>query len=199
MPSTLTKTSTLLLAGLQDPKNQEVWVEFDTRYRPVLFGVARRLGLSVADAEDVVQQTLVEFSRDFLDGRYDRHRGRLRTWIFGILRHRIIDLQRADARRPEHTSGTALLRIPDESSFTRAWDIERAAAILKLALDSLRSGGQFSIQTLDVFEMFGLRGTPARSVAAEYAMNVDDVYAAKYRVGEALKKMVSTIELAYDE
>lgn len=198
MAATLTKTSTLLLTGLQDPENQAVWLEFDERYRPVLVGVTRRLGFSSADAEDIVQQTLAEFSHDYLAGRYDRRRGRLRSWIYGIFRHRVIDRQREAGRRPKHVGGTAIMRVPDESTFTHTWDAERAAVILQMALERLRSDGAFGARALDAFEMFGIRGRPSQLVAEECGMSVDDVYAAKYRVGEALKLLVHDIEAAYD-
>lgn len=187
-----------MLTGLQDSKNQTVWVEFDNRYRPVLFGVARRIGLSAADAEDIVQQTLTEFFHDYMNGRYDRKRGRLHSWLFGIVRHRIIDLQRASKRYPEKPGQTAIVNVPDESLFTSTWDTERAAAILQLALNQLREEERFTRPTMDAFEQYGLRGQSVASVASQCGLTVDDVYAAKYRVGKALKTLVQDIEETYD-
>jgi len=101
--------------------------------------------------------------------------------------------------RPDHAGGTAHLKLPDESSFTRAWNTERAAVIHQLALERVRTSGPFTDRALDAFEQYGLRGRPATTVAALHDMSVDDVYAAKYRVGKALKVIIRTIEAAYDD
>jgi len=42
---TSTQTTTKLLEELKDEANADAWNEFDTRYRPILIGFARRLGL----------------------------------------------------------------------------------------------------------------------------------------------------------
>jgi len=74
-----TTTTTALLDGLHDPANEEVWREFDTRYRPIILGFAVKLGLSDEDAADVAQDTLARFVQEYRAGRYDRTRGRLVT------------------------------------------------------------------------------------------------------------------------
>jgi DNA-directed RNA polymerase specialized sigma24 family protein len=45
---------------------------------------ASRLGLDSNEAEDVAQETLIEFVRAYGGGNYDRSRGRLSSWIFSI-------------------------------------------------------------------------------------------------------------------
>jgi len=47
-----TRTSSTLLEGLKDPADRTSWIEFDRRYRPLVFLVARRMGLQAVDAED---------------------------------------------------------------------------------------------------------------------------------------------------
>ncbi|HET6248012.1 MAG TPA: hypothetical protein VFE47_09975 [Tepidisphaeraceae bacterium] len=48
----LTRTSTALLDGLKNLSDPSAWQAFDVRYRPLLMAVGRKLGLSIADAED---------------------------------------------------------------------------------------------------------------------------------------------------
>ena len=76
-----TVTSTLLLEGLTDPTNDVAWRRFCARYEPMLLAFARKSGFSEADAQDVVQETLVAFLGGFRRGKYDRGQGRLRSWI----------------------------------------------------------------------------------------------------------------------
>jgi hypothetical protein len=79
-----------------------------------------------------------------------------------------------------------------------SWNTQKASAILQLALSQLRSEGAFSDRTLDAFEGVGLSGRSCKDVAETLDMDVEDVYAAKYRVGKALKNIVTKIETAYD-
>ena len=56
-----TRTTTAMLDALHDPENALVWETFDKRYRPILIGFARNLGLSEQDAADIAQETLTRF------------------------------------------------------------------------------------------------------------------------------------------
>src|SRR5690348_2881849 len=109
-------TTTQLLDSLSDESNREVWAGFDTRYRPILEGVARRLGLPPEDAADVAQETLARFARDYRLGKYERGKGRLRTWILSIARARSIDLLRAKSRSNAQQGGTELSEEPSEEA-----------------------------------------------------------------------------------
>ena len=72
----ITATSTSLLVGLRDLRNEQVWQDFSNRYSPVLVNFGRRLGLSEQDAEDAAQETLISFSNGYRDGLYDPAKGR---------------------------------------------------------------------------------------------------------------------------
>jgi DNA-directed RNA polymerase specialized sigma24 family protein len=99
----ITRTSTILLQRLKDRGDDAIWREFDTRYRPVLLAVGRRLGLGLADAEDAAQETLVAFLAEYKEGRYRREMGRLRDWLAGIMTHKVQDLRGDRAGRSRHS------------------------------------------------------------------------------------------------
>ena len=107
----LTRTTTALLEGLRDSENAILWEAFDRRYRPILVGFARNLGLDEVDAADVAQETLSRFVQEYREGRYDRSRGRLGAWLVGIARYRILDLRRKRAVSREGASGTWSSRL----------------------------------------------------------------------------------------
>jgi RNA polymerase sigma-70 factor, ECF subfamily len=66
-------------------------------YRVLLTKYARRRLRSAADVEDVVQDTLMValMAPDSFEGRSASE-----TWLVGILKHKIIDLYRRQARKP---------------------------------------------------------------------------------------------------
>ena len=57
----LTRSS--LLHRLRDLENREAWEDFYDTYWKLLFAYARRAGLSEADAEDVVMETVICVSK----------------------------------------------------------------------------------------------------------------------------------------
>src|SRR5688572_33473691 len=81
-------TTTALLCGLLDPAAEQSWLEFDARFRPIVRGFAMKLGLSEADAEDVTQEALARFVKYYRQGKYDRTRGRLSSWLITIAQNR---------------------------------------------------------------------------------------------------------------
>ncbi|MCB9844967.1 MAG: sigma-70 family RNA polymerase sigma factor [Phycisphaeraceae bacterium] len=189
---TATRTTSQLLEGLLDPGNRPVWAEFDARYRPILRSWSLRLGLSEADADDIAQETLTRFVQDYRSGKYDPAKGRLRAWLIGIARYRIIDRRRSLARSPARVS--AIDPVAGEQELDRVWDQEHRAAILREAMDRLREETALGQSTIDAFVRFALDGRSAAEVAREIGISADSVYAAKKRCLCRLREIVSMLE-----
>lgn len=193
-----TRTTTRLLDALHEPDNEPAWVHLDHRYRPVVAGLARRLGLSNADAEEVAQQTLSEFVRMYREGRYDRGKGRLSSWILGIAHHTSIRILR-QRRRESGASDSTIAETPDETSLRTIWDDERDRAILGKALSIVRDESSVDDRTLLAFELVVLRGVPSAEAARQASMSVDQVYVAKSRVTRQLRGLITQLTLAFEE
>jgi RNA polymerase sigma-70 factor (ECF subfamily) len=193
-----TRTTTRLLDALRDPGNEPVWNHIDSRYRPVLAALARRLGLRDAEADDVAQQALAEFVRAFRDGRYDRTKGRLSSWIIGIAHHTALHALR-DGKRQIAAGATAMVSLPDEHEVRQIWVEERDKAILERAMAMLRDEAAVDDRTLLAFELFGLRGVPVAEVADRCGMTTDQVYVAKSRITKKLRAAVEQLTSAFEE
>ncbi len=192
----LTQTHTSLLIGLRDRNNDAVWSEFFARYHPLLVAFARRLGLSEQDAEDAAQETLMAFVSAYREGGYDRDKGRLRTWLFGIASHKARDVQRRRGRAlvVGDDSGTTgfLDRIPDDEHASRIWDAEWQQAIVRKCLEEVR--GQVQAKTFQAFELFALKGWPAERVGEHLGMTENAVWIAKNRVLSRLRELQKYME-----
>lgn len=187
-----------MLHALHDPDAAGVWDEFDARYRPVLIGFARNLGLDDADAADVAQDTLTRFLEQYRDGKYERDRGRLGAWLVGIARYRILDLHRKHGKRALRGE-SAMVDMDDEMGLTQVWEEERRKTILRQAMDQLRSSGRSDEKTIRAFEMLFIHSMTPQAVAEELEMTVQGVYVAKSRVAERLQVIVKNIENDFDE
>ena len=193
------RTTTALLNNLHDSDNEAAWREFDDRYRPILIGFARRLGMGEADAVDVAQETMVQFIKEYREGKYDRDRGRLRSWLLGIARYRVAGVYRKRATSRINRGESAITDMPRDEEFEEAWDTERRMTILRAALVQLRSTTKIADKTVRAFEMVALQQQPTAEVATELDMTENDVYLAKSRVASKLRELVAALEKVYDE
>lgn len=192
MPS---RTTTAILDALADVANTQAWVQFDARYRPILIAFGHRLGLNRNDAEEVAQEALSRFVVAYQNGRYDRERGRLHSWLIGIARHCILDLR--TGRPTPAPAGSMLDRLPTERAMTVLLEAECEREILRLSLARLRATTQTEEKTIRAFELLLSRCTPT-TVAAQLGMSVDEVYVAKHRCLRRLRPIVAEIEGEYE-
>lgn len=192
------RTTTKLLDALREGNNEPAWVQIDTRYRPVVAGLARRLGLSDSDAEETAQRTLAEFVRAYRDGKYDRTKGRLSSWILGIAHNTALRVQR-ESRRGGMIGMDEVSDVADEDSLRTIWTDERDRSILSHAMDLIRAESGIDDRTLLAFELVAIRGVPPAEAAAQSSMTVDQVYVAKTRVTKRLRRVVEELTAAFEQ
>lgn len=193
-----TRTTTKLLDALGDPQNEPAWAQIDGRYRPVLAGLARRLGLNASEAEEVAQSTLTEFVRAYRERRYDRTKGRLSSWILGIGHHTALRTLRKERRHSEPQSQAAADPV-DEPTLRTIWEDERDRAILSRAMTMLNEESSIDDRTYLAFDLFAMRKVPVAEAASRCGMTVDQVYVAKSRVTKRLRDIVATLTRAFEE
>ncbi len=195
------RTTTRLLDALRGGASEPAWSQIDARYRPVIRGLARRLGVPEGEADDVAQQSLAEFVRSFREGRYDRTKGRLSSWILSIAHHTSLGAIRRLSRGA--TPREVVSDTPDPSSgecaLRNVWNEERDRVILHRAMAMLHDEGTMDERTLMAFELIALRGVPAPEAASQCAMTVDQAYVARSRVTRRLRVMVRELTTAFEE
>jgi RNA polymerase sigma-70 factor (ECF subfamily) len=191
-----TVTSTTLLEGLRDPANRTVWLDFVGRYRPLIVRYGERLGLAAEDAEDVAQASLLAFCEAYRERRYDRERGRLREWLFGIVHNQVKNWQRRLGRqgsRSAETGGEAIFSgLESREGQEQLWEAEWRDAVARACLEEVRREVQES--TFRAFERFALEGLPAEVVAAELGLTPNAVYTAKRRVLRRVRELRPLLE-----
>jgi RNA polymerase sigma factor (sigma-70 family) len=196
-----TVTSTALLQALTEDGNEDVWRELDGRYRPLVFNVARRMGLADEDAADAAQESLLEFFRDYRAGQYKRERGRLHGWLLAITRNRVRNRQRTLARRDEVHGDSVIgeLAEPDGGELERIWATELEEEILRRSFAALRTGGNFDESSLEIFEAYVVREEDPAALAERHGLAVSSVYAIKSRCLKRLAELKDDIERIYDD
>ena len=85
----LIPTRQSLISRLKNWEDQVSWQSFFDTYGKLIYSVALKAGLSHAEAQDVVQDTVLVVARKIPDFDYDRARGSFKSWLLLITRRRI--------------------------------------------------------------------------------------------------------------
>jgi RNA polymerase sigma-70 factor (ECF subfamily) len=85
----LLPTRPSLLGRLKDWRDDRSWQEFFDIYWRLIYGVARKAGLSSSEADEVVQETMLTVAKKMKDFRYDPARGSFKGWLLQLTGWRI--------------------------------------------------------------------------------------------------------------
>lgn len=184
-------TTSTLLRDLRDFQNQDAWNHFAARFRRPLVSFARRLGLNDIDAEDAAQETLVAFATGFRGGGYDREKGRLSRWLFGIAYRQCLQTRRARGR-PDAAGAidphSALFgALEDEASASQVFDQTWEQSLLADCIE--RARGEVEETTFRAFELVVREGHTAESAAKTLGIPVKSIYNAKHRLLKRIREL----------
>src|SRR6185436_12392495 len=90
-PDDLIPTRYSLLSRLQNWDDQESWKDFFDTYWRLIYSVAINSGLNEAEAQDVVQETVICVAKDVQKFKRDRAKGSFKGWLRNLTRWRIRD------------------------------------------------------------------------------------------------------------
>src|SRR5207302_5568760 len=191
-----------LLSRLKDWKDRESWQDFFDTYWKLIYGMARKAGLSDAEAQDIVQETVISVARKIEGFKYDPAICSFKSWMLQLTRWRIINQlknrQREEVQREhfaERRDATPTVeQIPDPSGFDleSIWDEEWGKNLLAAALERVKR--QADPEQFQIFDLYCLEQWPAQKVARTLRVGVGRVYLAKHRIGRLLKKEVAKLE-----
>jgi RNA polymerase sigma factor (sigma-70 family) len=205
-PGELAPTRLSLLERLRDMDDLASWQEFFDTYWKLIYLAAVKGGLSDADAEDVVQETIIGIARSMENYRYEPEVCSFKGWLMHVTRRRIVD-----HLRQEHPGRYALVPlttasetqtaeetpIADESpcsekSFENMWDSEWKTNLMHAAMERVKR--RISPEHYQIFHMHSVKGMPARSVGELLGVSVAKIYVVRHRVARMIKKEYRMLE-----
>jgi RNA polymerase sigma-70 factor (ECF subfamily) len=183
-----------LLSRLRNWDDQEAWRVFFDTYWKLIYNAAVRAGLNEAEAQDVVQETVIGISRKIPEFVYDPAKGSFKTWLMRQTTWRIAGQLRkrlpVDAPATPRTAGktTAMERVPDPAipALESLWDEEWENNLVDAAFRRVRS--KVDAKQLQIYDLCVRKRWPASKVAQDLRVGTARVYLAKHRVGNLLKK-----------
>jgi len=206
-----------LLKRLKDWGDQTSWQDFFDTYWRLIYNVAVKTGLSDAEAQEVVQETVIAVARKIGEFKADPARGSFGAWLMQLTRWRIADQWRKRAQagvpaptgppggagagtlkrelqRDDNGSTGSIERIPDPAgvALDAVWREEWEKQVMDVAVERVKrqiSPRQFQMFDLQVRQELSVADT-ARTLQASVAA----VYMAKHRVARLVKAELRKLE-----
>ena len=197
----LLPTRATLIHRLKDWQDQSSWQVFFDTYWKLIFGVAIKAGLSQAEAQDVVQETMITVFKTMPSFRYDPTIGSFKAWLLNMTRWRITDhIRKRDKRYkqpaveeiPIETQHLDLVIDPASVNLEELWNVEWEKNLLDAALAKVKR--QVEPQKYQVFDFCVNKNWPAEKVAETFGVSIDQVYLIKHRITNMIKDEVKLIE-----
>jgi RNA polymerase sigma factor (sigma-70 family) len=194
-------TRSSLLKRLKDWNDSRSWQEFFDIYWELIYAVAIKSGLTAAEAEDVVQETVITVANKMPEFEYDPSRS-FKAWLLNTARWKIADQFRkriprraGPERRVDETARTSTVeRIPDLRGldFDAVWDAEWETRLQDMALARIRR--TVNPKHYQVFDLYVLKKWSVGKVTTALRVSEDQVYQVKTRILKQLKTEVSRLE-----
>jgi RNA polymerase sigma-70 factor, ECF subfamily len=178
-------------------RQPEAWQRLVDLYGPVVYRWCRQLGVSQADAADVVQEVFAAVTADI--GRFRRAGlgDSFGAWLRTITRHRVCDHFRRRQGRPNADGGSSayqqllnLAEAAEESAPTPP--VEKETPFARRVLDLVRA--EFEKRTWEAFWQIVVEGRSPAEVAAAAGLSLPAVYQAKSRVLRRLRQELGGLE-----
>ena len=202
-----------LLNRLKTGDDPDSWQEFYLVYGKVVRDFAVQAGLSITEADDVVQETAIAMARHLPEFRYDPKICRFKTWLLNQaswrIQHRLKKRQKEAAWQPapaahahpssasqsDDTARTATLnRVPDTAAtdLDALFETHWRKNLFTAALEQVK--GRFSLKQFQIFDLLVLNEWPAAKVARSLGVTLANVYVTRHRISAAIKKETKRLE-----
>jgi RNA polymerase sigma factor (sigma-70 family) len=191
-----------LLSRLKNWDDQTSWEDFFNTYWKLIYGVARKAGLSDQEAQEVVQETVVTVAKKISQLKYDPALGSFKGWLLNTTRWKIGDQFRkrsptapARYRDPDGDRRTATIeRVPDPAGIDleAIWESEWEKNLVEAAMARVRKLA--SPKQYQIFDCHVIKNWPVQRVAKTLGVSAAQVYLAKHRVGAMVKKEIRLLQ-----
>jgi len=169
--------------------DEESWDTFYASYSRLVYAIGERSGLSADDCEDLIQDVMrtIFDKRDRF--RYDSAAGKFRSYLTGIVKHKVCDFyRRRDDRMVAIDEESATEPVDSSCRFDAICAEEWKNHILNVALMELRE--KVEPETFDAFQMYVLQERLPREVAEALSISESAVYVYKNRCVRHLRAII---------
>jgi RNA polymerase sigma factor (sigma-70 family) len=180
-----------LIRRVRRQRDQQAWSEFVYYYRGYVYGIARRMGLTHHDAEEVVQTVMVKLWKTLPDFEYDERKGRFRGWLCTVAGNEVKMLLRSRAAKANRLTPEEQVEV---QGYLHRVQPEPSAAVAEqewiryvTTLAWQRVGPDFTENEKTAFELMS-KGVDVETIAKKLKLAPSSVYVYKKRVHDRLRE-----------
>jgi len=187
-----------LLSRLRDWGDERSWRDFFETYSPLIYHLALKSGLNEAEAQDVVQETVVAVAKDIDKFRRERELGSFKGWLRNLVRWRIGDQLRGRGTRVraaplEQTEGDLAAEPAWEQTLLEEnWEKEWQQNLLSAAIAKVKL--EVKEEHFQIFDLVALQGVAVADVTRRLGVGRAAIYLIRHRISKAIKKHVQQLE-----
>ena len=194
----LIPTRQSLLSRLKDWNDQESWKAFFDTYWRLIYNAAVKAGLTDAEAQDVVQETVISVLKSMPTFEYEAEKGSFKTWLLRLTRWRVLDQLRKRQRDIEPKAATrtstqtaTIERVIDPvgMKLEAIWNEEWERNLMEAAIERVKR--KVDPRQYQVFDLCVVKEWSPARVARALKVNRGRVYLIKHRINNLIKKEIA--------
>jgi len=191
-----------LLSRLGNWDDQQSWKDFFDAYWRLIYGIGINAGLTPAEAQDVVQETVICVCKNISKFKRDRGLGSFKGWLRNIVRWRIADqLHKRIPTGP--TPASTFENLPPEvvleeladpavPPLDALWDKEWEENLFEAAVERVKH--RVKEEQFQIFDLYVVKKWSAGKVAETLGVNIAHVYLAKHRVAGLIRHEITLLQ-----
>ena len=183
-------TRSSVLKAVADTENTAAWNRLFDLYAGFVFSMARHKGLKPEDADDIVQVVFADLARNLPTFKYDREKGRFRSYLTGLVNWRVVDRLKASKRDAELKANfwEEVKAVGGDDDFSeREWQ----AAAMKEVLRRMKPS--VSPEHYAAFVASAVEGQDTDVVTKLYGISRDSLYQIRKRLTAKLHEKLAEV------
>ena len=183
-------TRSSVLKAVTDTENTAAWNRLFDLYAGFVFSMARHKGLNETDADDIVQVVFADLARNLQTFKYDREKGRFRSYLTGLVNWRVVDRLKASKRDAELKANfweEAKAAGGDDDFSEREWQ----TAAMEEALRRMKPS--VSPEHYAAFVASAVEGQDTDIVTKLYGISRDNLYQIRKRLTAKLQEKATEV------
>ena len=182
-------TRSSVLRAVADTENDAAWNRLFDLYAGFVYSIARSKGLNDSDADDIVQIVFADLARKLPAFKYDREKGRFRSYLTGLVNWRVMDRLRYGKRDAELKANfleeVQAAGVGNDDDFSeREWQ----AAAMEEALRRIKP--EVRPEHYAAFVASTVEGQDTEAVMRLYGLSRDNLYQIRTRLTAKLRETV---------
>ena len=185
-------TRSSVLRAVADTGNEAAWSRLFNLYAGFVFSIARSKGLKAEDADDIVQVVFTDLARNLPTFKYDRSKGRFRSYLTGLVHWRVMDRLKEGKRDTELKAAfleeaQAAVTSADEGFSEREWQSAAVDEALRRIKPEVRP------EHYAAFVASTMEGQDTETVMKLYDLSRDNLYQIRKRLTAKLRETVAEV------